>query len=716
MTDSRKWGAGTRDWRLFCDLGLTEDLLPVVSNPGAETAPSSSMKSVGKTPSLYNNDGYAVGIAKWTTRHSTKAEVEKWAAEGDYGICLQTRQVRALDIDVDDKRKAKVIEDFIYEALGYKLPLRYRTNSGKKLLAFRLPSVLSKRVMKVEGGIIEFLATGQQFIAGGEHPSGARYTWDWHDYDDFPKLAVDEFEDLWFMLTQQFALEAPKEKGVRRGEDDAVVTDKVVQALEEKGLITHYGDEGQGFLDCPFSHEHTQESSPTATAYFPAGSRGYEQGHFVCLHAHCQGRADNAFKEALGVFEDEMELIPAKTAESGEEVAMPPFQRTKNGNPYATLDNVVMAVGRLDIATKVPHYDIFRDEIVFQSASGWHRASDKDYIDIRLHLERRHGFLPIGRELMRDAVTHVAYANETDTAISWLNSLQWDGKSRVRRFLCDYFGAAENEYHEAVSLYLWTGLAGRVLEPGLKADMIPIAKGNQGLKKTSLIEAIAPTPDEFCEINFSARDDDLSRLMRGVLVAEIAELQGMKTKALEGIKAFVSRRFERWVPKYKEFSITFPRRLMFIATTNEEHFLTDPTGNRRWLPFLADRDADPARIIQDRAQLWAEAKVLFEIAGLCFEKAERLAVLEHDKYTVSDPWTDTVRGWLYRAEDLDGQKRPVDRDYIQSSDAFREALNMEPRSITRFDEMKMAEVLKRLGFNPSRRYVEGGQSRVWVRV
>ncbi len=72
--------------------------------------------------------------------------------------------------------------------------------------------------------------------------------------------------------------------------------------------------------------------------------------------------------------------------------------------------------------------------------------------------------------------------------------------------------------------------------------------------------------------------------MRGRLVAEIGELRGLNTKELESIKAFVTRTHENWIPKYREFATQFPRRLVFVGTTNEDEFLADKTGNRRWLP------------------------------------------------------------------------------------------------------------------------------------
>ena len=50
-----RYGATPDDWlHLDLALGLTADLLPVVSNPGAIISENSTLKAIGKTPSRYN--------------------------------------------------------------------------------------------------------------------------------------------------------------------------------------------------------------------------------------------------------------------------------------------------------------------------------------------------------------------------------------------------------------------------------------------------------------------------------------------------------------------------------------------------------------------------------------------------------------------------------------------------------------------------------------
>ncbi len=187
-------GATSAEWAHFAVvLGLTPDLLPVVSNQAAIIDPASSMKGLGKTPSRYRSGRRVMGFVGWTQHVSTDMDVRIWASEPDYGICLQTRNVRALDIDVDDAEEAAAI----LASLPPGLPRRIRRNSHKFLVAFILEGDYTKRKFATKHGIVEFLANGQQFICCGLHPSGVKYEWVGGLPDEFPVLTPEQFEEIW---------------------------------------------------------------------------------------------------------------------------------------------------------------------------------------------------------------------------------------------------------------------------------------------------------------------------------------------------------------------------------------------------------------------------------------------------------------------------------------------------------------------------------------
>ena len=325
MSTQQQFGASPTDWQHLDGLGIGQDLLPVVSRPSAKISPKSAMKQLGKTPSLYNGGQLVVGMPQWTDHRASSAELKRWAGQPDYGICIQTRLVRALDIDVADPMMARLIAEAAADVLEIQLPTRSRQNSGKCLLAFRLEGIFPKRVMHVDGGMIEFLGNGQQFIAVGTHPSGARYEWSGGLPREIPTITPQQFEELWSSLELQFATEAPRTFAApgQHGAD-IEADDPVADWLAEQGLVL--GEDprsGKVHVQCPWNDEHSSgEPGDGSTSWLRAGTRGHPQGHFRCLHAHCSHRTRQDFLAAIGYQDmaalDDFEALPPLEPEVGE--------------------------------------------------------------------------------------------------------------------------------------------------------------------------------------------------------------------------------------------------------------------------------------------------------------------------------------------------------------------------------------------------------------
>lgn len=649
MPEKKIWGATPDEWFHFdLVLGRTDQLLPVVCNPGATISPNSKLKMLGKTPSLYNRDRLATGIAQWTEHVVTEHDFARWSNEPDYGICVRTGHGwLALDCDSEDEDIQADIRKTLVQLFGELPPRRWRANSNKCLYLLAVGGDFRKRIHRLAGdmGIIELLANGQQFVACGTHSSGARIEWDGGLPDEPPAITADQLETLWQRLADQLPVSVTTEAGSTKMRDRSTftpgATDDTAEYLDANGWTLLDGANGERYIRCPFEDGHSTGGDPTSTVYFPGGTAGFEQGHFKCLHASCAHRGDGDFLNAIGIRNDDFEDLTS--TDVAEPLPLPAFERDKWGRIEATISNAAKAVVRPDFVDIDIRFDQFRDEIMFaQAGSGqWQAFTDADYARLRITMEKR-GFKPVGRELIRDVVLLAADEQPFDSATTWLNGLEWDGVPRIESFYHTHFGTADTPYTRAVSMYMWTALAGRVLEPGVKADMVPILVGPQGCGKSSGVEALSPDPAFFTEISFAEKDDDLARKMRGRLVAEIGELRGLNTKELESIKAFVTRTHENWIPKYREFATQFPRRLVFVGTTNEDEFLADKTGNRRWLPVEVSK-VDVKAIKTDLLLLWAESRETFKrLGGIQFRDAERLGASVHEQYTIKDAWLETV--------------------------------------------------------------------------
>lgn len=735
MTD--QYGADQAAWHHLVTLGLQEDLLPVVSDPTVKISPDSKMQDVGKTPSVINFRGQAAGFTKWTKHRATERDIAKWQLEPRYGICIQTRRLRAIDIDVPDPVKARAVIAEIENVLPWAcFAERYRDGTGKTLLAFVYEGVWPKRTIEVAGGIVEFLGDGQQFIAEGRHKDGTRYKW--RNLPDSPEglQVLDETELLavWDALVLK-ATGAVQIARVPRapGEIKPRVEggDKLEQWLLANWEIYDEGSEGELYLPCPFSDEHTSDTGWTSTQYAPAGTGGYEQGHWKCLHAHCMGRSDEEFGDAVGycaapaedfpdlAASDERDarglsrVVPSEAGESpapvdGETKLVGLFAglpKDKNGKIEPLVDFLCRATARPQLAQMHIAFDEFEHAIMWaplDQPEAWQRWEDAKYIDLRIQLERA-GFKPFAQNMLRGVVDHAARQRTIDTAKVWLASCKWDGVPRIDRFFPDHLGSADTPYTRAIGAYLFTALAGRVLQPGVQADIVPILVGPQGTRKTSAVVALCPHTEAFTEINLMHRDEDTSRRLRGTLIGELGELRGMQSRDAEDIKAFVTRRFEEWTPKYMEMQTRFWRRCVFIGTTNQGEFLADATGERRYAPVetIVDGVIDVDAIVAVRDQLWAEGADRFVMGGIEYHEVEQLARGEHDRFKHVDGWTLAVREWLETGDEM--MPAPSTRPYEWGiEEALIGAIGMKTKDIGRTHQIRMGSVLTYLGCRKKR--------------
>lgn len=733
MGDTKRFGANPEDWAHFdLVLELTDDLLPVVSNPKCEISEFSKVREPGKTPSDYNRKGQMRGMPDWTSLVATAKDISRWEKEPDYGICVQTRVVRAIDVDIDDFDESEDVLAFLQERLSAKLPCRRRDNSSKFLLAFRMPGDFTKRRFKTEKGVIEFLATGQQFVAMGTHPSGVRYVWDGGLPDRIPELDEAEFEAIWSALHEKFGTEesVTTKRGLTPAKKRQLsdMRDQVVDFLDDRGWIKDIARDGRVDVTCPWEHEHTSDTGGSSTSYYPAGVGGFERGHFKCMHSHCAHRTDQDFLNNVGwtthgfeEIEDDAHVIIDQDGKQVSTAVIVPSEltsdkfRNKDGTIKPNRTTLAVAVGFPKAAGCYIGYDQFRDEIMRWDDGGMRPLRDDDYYDIALKLEQGdYGFTHIPSELIRDAVRYVAQRKVFDSLQSWIDALpKWDGVTRVETFLRDFMGAEDTPYTRAVSRYFWSAIAGRSVSPGIKADMVPVAVGKQGARKTTLVSAIAPSVDMFLELDLSKSDDDLAREMRGKVIAELGEMKGIGVKQVEHVKSFLSRCFEEWIPKFKEFATRYPRRCVCFGTTNEDEPLPeDDTGHRRWLPFRVD-DGHKC-VVEDfiamREQFWAEGIALFKQHGVMWQDAERLAPAIHKEFEKEDSWVTRIEHWVFNAEM--GDIAPIDQEGgLRLLDVLEHALNLRVKEINVGVERRVGKCLKQIGLKKT---VRNGK-KIWVR-
>lgn len=748
MADKVKNGIASEQWDLAVALFGRENLIPIASE--GEVSPNSSLdpKSVGKVPSVHNSRGKIVGFKDWTAYKASEADIQRWKKRG-YGIGLILGRDRgdgyglhAVDVDTSVDAHQDTVYEELFRRLKLFLPYRGRDNSLRRAYLVWAPPV-PKHVHELpsEDGkraAVEMLGVGQQVAIFGQHPSGCGYTW----YDDpligcettlrlsdIPVLTSEQFSDFWSALTEQLpVIDSHIARSGRRrdlSDIDPSATDEVANWLDANGWTLSVSADGSRNLK-PFrdESEYSNGCSETSIKYFPAGTGGFQQGHFKSMHATDTGLNDADWLDGYGFRASEFEDVTV--TENGEEVAeylpWPKFTRDKNDKIEGVISNVLLALRRPDLCGVQIRHDEFRDEIILTTPKGKNiQLRDEYYTKLHSTLESL-GFKKFEEAAVKRAVRLIAYENRFDSLKDWISKLPvWDGVPRIDTFFTRHWGIAENAYTRSVGRYWWTLLAGRALVPGIKGDMAVILVSQQGKNKSEGIRAMAPTPDHYMELDFGKKGEERIREMRGHNVIELGEMRGMDKRGIGDVRVTISTRADRNRGLFREHYVTLLRRCGFIGTSNSETPLTDTEGNRRWLPMTIPDETDGKFIAQgiadEKDQLWAEAVAVFKRDGIAWERAETLAKSILGDYEVKDEvWTTSVAEWLEQETvELTGDDIKLNRERVPltSKDILIDAIGFKATQVKRGDEMRVATIMKNLGYAKDRIQTLPGKPYHW---
>jgi predicted P-loop ATPase len=235
----------------------------------------------------------------------------------------------------------------------------------------------------------------------------------------------------------------------------------------------------------------------------------------------------------------------------------------------------------------------------------------------------------------------------------YLEKLGWDGVQRIANFAWCYLGAEDTPYHRAVSRCLFIAAVARIMRPGCKADYVPILEGAQDKGKSTAIELLFRPwfSDDLAELGTK----DAAMQVRVAWGIEIAELASMTRGEIERVKAFITRKVDRFRPSYGRRVIEVPRQSVFIGSTNSDAYLKDETGGRRFWPIRCGGTIDLKAIEHDRDQLWAEAVAQFKASTPWWIADTDTVGLVRDEQAaryVDDPWHEPIANFARSRTDV----------------------------------------------------------------
>lgn len=331
--------------------------------------------------------------------------------------------------------------------------------------------------------------------------------------------------------------------------------------------------------------------------------------------------------------------------------------------------------------TKMPPWGMFGD---YPKA-----MDDADVISLKTFLIETYR-VEFSVTTLSEALVQISHEKSYDPVRDYLNSLKWDGVERVKSWLFDYAKVEPSAYTEFVGKITLVAAVARIFKPGIKYDYMLVLEGAQDIGKSMLVKALGG--NYYKEISMTERDKETVEKLQGAWIVEVAELAVFKKRDIESLKAFITCAEDMQRLPYERRSKTFPRRNIFIGTINPDNngYLSDSTGNRRFLPVECLGNLDVVGLQKVRDQLWAEACCIFHSGfDLYLPKDSEIAAQALQTQTgrqTQDEWTDLIAHYL------------IGKDKVRGIDIWTECLKGFSSDFDRFKQVRVADCMMKLGW------------------
>lgn len=320
---------------------------------------------------------------------------------------------------------------------------------------------------------------------------------------------------------------------------------------------------------------------------------------------------------------------------------------------------------------------------------------------------------------INDALAILKNRKSINVAKDYFESLVWDGKNRLDTLIIDYLGAEDTEYTRQVTRKAFTAVVARAItEKPIKFDNMIILTGKQGIGKSTMLNKMAGEWFTDNIIDFNSKDTLL--LLQNCIIAEVPELQGFNKADSSRLKQFLGQKTDKYRAPYERREEEHPRHCVFFGTTNDNEFLRDSTGNRRYWPIEVGKNKTIKNVFNDldseKDQIWAEAVVKFRIGEPLYLEGDVLKAAEKEQEArlIIDPWENIITEYInrpipadwfeksietqknYWAFNTSEEKDLIERDRVCATELLTVCLGIEVKRQTSIDRKRVLDVVRKM--------------------
>jgi hypothetical protein len=657
------------------------------------------------------------------------AQIERWWAihpDANIGVAMGRRSgIAALDIDPRNGGEDGL--DTLIDQHGA-LPetVQSRTGGGGDHYLFAYPAELppdvtfkSGKVAEVSG--VDVKADGGYIVAPPSvHASGRPYAWEASSRPGEVPLAAPP---AWLVEQRTARQGGPQSE---RGAGGPVESSFLYAVFAAAHMLGRRIDGTRQSVTCPWAAEHTTGAPGDTSTILFAPTEGRTLGWLHCSHSHCEGRSVEEVLAAMpaDAVAAAKRARPRPVPPEAPDAEVPPSKPAPHADPNAWQADLSRAKGGAvkntygNLALVLRHtygprltFNAMRLTPLLDGAP----ITDADVGRLREDLERTWDLTP-SKDNTAEAVRQVAAERSFHPVKDYLTGLKWDGERRLARVAAEVLGAEASLLTTRLLRCWFISAVARALRPGCKVDTTLVLVGPQGFYKSTFFEVLGAPHFSDTAMDISGKDGLLQ--LAFAWIYEWPELENVTSKKQASeVKAFTTSRTDTFRPPFARSVIQHPRSTVIVGTTNEEQFLVDGTGSRRFWVVRVQREVNRALLTQWRDQLWAEARTAFESGEEWWldrtEDEGREAAA--DVHQVEDATHTAVALWVEGPEAarlIASRVRPlVAPGFLMTADVLEKAFKMEPGRWDRHSQMRVGAAFKRLGWRKVRVTAHG--ARAW---
>lgn len=367
-------------------------------------------------------------------------------------------------------------------------------------------------------------------------------------------------------------------------------------------------------------------------------------------------------------------------------------QLRADGSPLCTLDNFRVLMRRLNVTIR---YNVIKKSVDVLMPGLVFTRDNRDNVSIAHVLSECEKVRMPTKHALQFLVT-VADENQYNPVLNWIESRPWDGVSRLEAFF-DTVRSSAPLKTKLMRKWLIQCVAAAASPDGIANQGILTFVGPQNIGKTTWFQRLAPEELDVIytghTLDLKSKDSIFTAVSHWIV--ELGEVDAtMRKSDISALKSFITQIIDKLRRPYAPTESHYPRRTSFGASVNEEGYLHDHTGNRRFwsIPvegFVLDHDID-------MQQLWAEVLTLWKDGERWYLDQDEVRELNahNEEFTAGDPVEDRLASGFAWGPDVQGW------EWVTATEALIRVGFKEPN---RSQSTKAGTVLRKLNGNQRRK-------------